>query len=169
VENHFLKSKTPWTHILMVLHKITKLTSYIFITKNQLVDWLVIFSLCLWWKNYYIHFQYVIVFWKNIVQKSKRPCIHFLISFNANRIMIGYILKSSKINIWNDWWWLLGVSTQTIFIFSFTMSFISIKKYCWLYISINQNQCMEWLVTLFGVSRSHLLYSLSICYWFFQK
>jgi len=83
--------------------------------------------------------------------------------------MIGYILKSSKINIWNDWWWLLGVSTQTIFIFSFTMSFISIKKYCWLYISINQNQCMERLVTLFGVSRSHLLYSLSICYWFFSE
>jgi len=33
--------------------------------------------------------------------------------------MAGYILKSPKINMWSDWWWLLGVSSRTIVIFTF--------------------------------------------------
>jgi len=36
-------------------------------------------------------------------QKSKRPQIHLLMSFSSIKNMVGYILKSPKMNFWSDW------------------------------------------------------------------
>jgi len=51
----------------------------------------------------YIHFQYVVGWWKIIFQKSKRPQTHLLMSFNNIAIMAGYVFQSPEINMWNDW------------------------------------------------------------------
>jgi len=44
-----------------------------------------------------------------------------LMTFNSIRIIAGYTFSTPKINIWSDWWWLLGVFSQTIVIFTFNM------------------------------------------------
>jgi len=51
-------------------------------------------------------------------------------SFNSVTIRAGYILKSLTINVWSDWWWLLGVSIQTILIFSFNMLLLKGMSFC---------------------------------------
>jgi len=85
---------------------------------------------CCFQPNYcYIHFQYVVAWWKIIFQKSKRPQTHLLMSFNSIRIMAGYTFSIPKINMWSDWWWLLGVSSQTIVIFTFNMLLVDGKSF----------------------------------------
>jgi len=80
--------------------------------------------------NYcYIHFKYVIVQWEINFQKSKRPNTQLLMSFNSIRIMAISYIKSSKINLWNDWWWFLSVSSQNIVIFTFNMLLFDGKSF----------------------------------------
>ena len=134
--------------------------------------------------NYcYIHFQYVVAWWKIIFQKSKKPKTHLLMSFNSIRIMAGYTFSIPKINMWSDW---LGVSTQTIVIYTFNMlllygkSFFRSQKdlkliYLWAWIALEL-----WLVVHFQHQKSIfrvtgdcclvfpsklLLYSILICCW----
>jgi len=94
---------------------------YILITKNQYVECLVMIAWCFHPNYCYIHFQYVIVQWKIIFQKSKRPPTHLLWSFNSTRIMAGYTFSTPKINMKSDWWWFVGFSSQTIVILTFNM------------------------------------------------
>jgi len=80
--------------------------------------------------NYcYIHFQYVVAWWKIIFQKSKRPQTHLLMSFNSIRRMACDTFSIPKINLWSDWWWWLGVSSQTIVIFTFNMLLLDGKSF----------------------------------------
>jgi len=80
--------------------------------------------------NYcYIHFQYVVAWWKIIFQKSKRPQTHLLMSFNSIRIMAGYTCSIPKIYMWSEWWWWLGVSSQTMVIYTFNMLLLEGKTF----------------------------------------
>ena len=133
--------------------------------------------------NYcYIHLQYVVAWWKIIFQKSKRPQTHLLMSFNSIRRMACDTFSTPKINLWSDWWWLLGVSSQTIVIFTFNMllldgrSFFRSQKdlkliYLWASIALEEwlvihcntkNQSVEWLVIV------ALCFQPNYCYIFFN-
>jgi len=140
--------------------------------------------------NYcYIHFQYVVAWWKIIFQKSKRPQTHLLMSFNSIRIMAGYTFSTPKINMCSDCWWWLGVSNQTIAIYTFNMLLLEGKSFfrsqkdlklknwwdsvpldIWLVkYFITKNQIVQWLVMFaWCLQPKALLYSLSICYWSMQ-
>ncbi len=85
------------------------------------MKWLVMVVWCFKPTYYYINFQYAIVQWKIIFEKLKRPQIHLLMSFNSIIILAGYIFWLPKIRRQSDWWWLLGVSSQNIVIFTFNM------------------------------------------------
>ena len=50
-------------------------------------------------------------------------------SFNSIRIMACDTFPTPKINMWSDWWWLLGVSTQTIVIFPINRLFLPGKSF----------------------------------------
>jgi len=106
-------------------------------------------------------------------------------SFNNIAIMAGYVFQSPEINMWNDWWWLVGVSSKTIVIFTFNMLLFN-EKLCfrkqkdlqliylwasitlqlWLDMYFNHQKSIcgmtgdDWLV----FPAKPLLYSLSICY-----
>jgi len=43
--------------------------------------------------------------------------------------MAGYILKSPTFKMWSNWWWLLGVSSQTIIIFTCKMLLFNGKSF----------------------------------------
>jgi len=105
-------------------------------------------------------------------------------SFHSIRIMACDTFSTPKINMWSDWWWWLGVSSQTIVIFTFNMllvdgkSFFRSQKdlkliYLWASIALEL-----WLVIHFQYQKSIcgvtgdgglvflaklLLYTLSIC------
>ncbi len=88
----FQKSKTPQTHLIMSFNSIGIMCGYIWNTnKNQCLEWLVMISWCFQPNYCYIHFPYVIGWWKIIFQKSKTPQTHLLMSFNSIGIMGGYI------------------------------------------------------------------------------
>jgi len=114
---------------------------YIFNTKNQYVEWLVMVAWCCQPNYCYMHFQYVVAWWKIIFQKSKRPKTHLLMSFNSIRIMAGNTFSPPKINMWSDWCWWLGVSTQTIVIFTFNMLLLDGKSFF-------RSQNILWLIYL---------------------
>jgi len=42
-------------------------------------------------------------------------------SFSSIRIVAGNTFSTQKINMWSDWWWLLGVSSHTVVIYIFNM------------------------------------------------
>jgi len=89
------------------------------------VEWLVMVAWCFHPNYCYIHFQYVVAWWKIIFQKSKRSKTHLLISFHSIRIMA----CDTKIYMWSNWWWLLGVSSQTIVICTFNMLLLDGKSF----------------------------------------
>jgi len=64
-----------------------------------------------------------------IFQKSKRPQTHLLISFSRIRNMVGYIFESPKINLWHNWWCLLGVSSQSFVIFTLYTLLVNGKSF----------------------------------------
>jgi len=98
-------------------------------TKNQCWEWLVMIGWCFQPNYWYIHFWYVIAYWKIISQKSERPQTHLLTSFNSTSIMTGFTWKSPKINMWRDWWWLLHISSQTIVMCFFNMLLLNGKYF----------------------------------------
>jgi len=50
-------------------------------------------------------------------------------SFNSIRIIAGYTFLKPKINMWSDWWWLFGVSSQTIVLFAFNRLLLNGKLF----------------------------------------
>jgi len=40
-----------------------------------------------------------------------------------------YICESPKINLWSDWWCLLGVSSQSFVTFTFYMLLVTVKSF----------------------------------------
>jgi len=79
----------------------------------------------------YSYFWYVIGYWKNILQKSKRPQTHLLMSFYSIRIMIAYIFISPKMNLWSDWGCFLPVSSQIFVIFTLNILKVNEKLFFW--------------------------------------
>ena len=122
---------------------------------------------------------------ENHFSEVKKPQTHLLMSFNSITIMAGDTFSTPKINMWSDCWWWLGVSNQTIVIYTFNMllldgkSFFKSQKdfkliYLWASIALEL-----WLVILFNNQKSRcgvtgdgclvfpaklLLYSFLICY-----
>ena len=58
---------------------------------------------------------------ENHFSEVKKPQTYLLMSFNSIRIIASYTYKIPKINMWREWWWLFGVSSQTIIVFTFNM------------------------------------------------
>jgi len=54
---------------------------------------------------------------------------HLLMSFSSIRIIAGNIFLSPKINRYNDFLWLLGVSSPSIIIFTFNMLLLDRKSF----------------------------------------
>jgi len=99
---------------------------------------------------YLLSIFYCCVEWEIIFQNW--PQIHLLMSFNSIRIMAGYGLCLPKIKMCSDWWWLLGVSIQTIAIFTFNMLLLNGKsffrskkdhKFTYLWASIALELCLD--------------------------
>ena len=123
------------------------------------------FSCCFQPKFCCIHFKYAIAWWKIIFQKSKR---HLLVSFSSIKNMVGYILKSPKMNLWSDWSCFLAVFIQSFVVFTLNMLLIDGKSffrsqkdlrfiYLWASVALEiwlvlylytKNEFVEWLVML---------------------
>jgi len=106
-------------------------------------------------------------------------------SFSSIRNMAGYVFVWPKMNLWSDWWCILGVSSQSFIVFTFNMlllngkSFFRSKNILWL-IYLWASIALEiWLVmylydqkriggmtgdVFFVFPVKVLLYSLLICY-----
>jgi len=131
------------------------------------MEWLVTVVWCFQLNHCCIHFYFVIAWWKTFLWKSEIPQTHLLMSFDSIRILASYLLRSPKINLWSGWRWLLGVSSQTIVIFTFNMILVNGKLFFrsqkdlkfiflwdgWLCIkSLKINVWSDWW-WLFGVSK----------------
>jgi len=77
----------------------------------------------------YVYFQYDIGKWKIIFQKSKWPQTHLLISFINIRNVVVYLYESPKINLWHNWWCLLGVSSQSCVLFTLNTLLVNGKSF----------------------------------------
>jgi len=117
------------------------------------------------------------------------------VSFNSIWIMAGNTFLPPKINMWNDWWWLFGISSQTIVIFTFNMLLVNGKSffrsqktsnsftcelqlhlnYGWLYILTTKNKYVEWLVMVAWCLKPnhhcfiHFQYAIALWKLIFQK
>jgi len=114
-------------YLLMSFSSIRNMAGYMLKSPKSIVwsDW--------WWL---FGISSIVIFTINILvlngfflQKVK-PQIHLLMNFNSIRIMASYILKLSKINMWSDWWWFLGVSSKTTVIFTINMLLMNGKSIC---------------------------------------
>jgi len=76
---------------------------YIFgITKNQCINWLIMFAWCFQPIHWYIYVYCVICQWRIIFHELKRTQTHLLMSFSSIRNMAGYTVWSLKIHLRSD-------------------------------------------------------------------
>jgi len=98
MENHFSEVKKTSNSFTNELQALELCLEIFLITKNQDVQWLVMVAWSFHPNYCYNRFPYMIVEWKIIFQKSKRPQTHLLVGLNSITIMAWYVFQSPKIN-----------------------------------------------------------------------